>query len=79
MNHPFFSKFFPFQLQCCGLISGYDIIDYITIISGYPITCCQNTLFDITNYHIDVANQIDERSCNLTQTVSKIFVKKQYL
>lgn len=73
MNHPFLAIFFLFQLQCCGFISGYDIFDFVTI-TGYPITCCRNTLYDITNYHIVYDNQIDGRSCSLTQTVSKIYI-----
>lgn len=80
MNNPLKQYSFRFQLQCCGLISGYDISDFITISSGYyPFTCCQKSLYDATNYHMDVEPQMDGRNCNLTQTVSKIFVIKQYI
>lgn len=64
--------YFSFQLQCCGLISGYDISDFITISRGhYPITCCRTTLYDTTNSQISSNNEIDGQYCNLIQKVSK--------
>lgn len=69
---------FSFQLQCCGLISAYDISDLTTITRGYyPFTCCRKTLYDTTDYEIDYSSEINGQYCSLIQTVSKIFVLKQ--
>lgn len=69
---------FSFQLQCCGLISAYDISYLTTITHGYyPITCCRRTLYDTTDYEIDYSSEINGQYCSLIQTVSKIFVLKQ--
>lgn len=76
MNHTytynFFSGiiFFSFQLQCCGLISGYDISDFITISHGYyPITCCRMTLYDTSYSQIRSSTEVYGQYCDLIQTV----------
>lgn len=70
MNNPLKQYSFRFQLQCCGLISGYDISDFTTITRGsYPITCCRRTLYDTTNDQIDHSSEITGQYCNLIQTV----------
>lgn len=65
--------YFSFQLQCCGLISGYDIYDFTTVTRGYyPITCCRRTLYDTTENQIYYSSEIFGQNCDLIQTVSKI-------
>lgn len=70
MNHTYIYNIFSFQLQCCGLISGYDFSDFIPISHGhYPITCCRMTLYDASYSQILSSTAVYGQNCDLIQTV----------
>ncbi|XP_065942983.1 uncharacterized protein [Magallana gigas] len=57
------------ELQCCGIISGYDFSDFIPISHGhYPITCCRMTLYDASYSQILSSTEVYGQYCDLIQT-----------